>query len=90
MNDVRTAVLRKLAKHGYWGNRHTAFENLHKGFPSHFGNEVKKTATKLIKENFLIPKPTSYGLHVSLNPRMKEIIEKIIGTAEGQNSETKK
>ena len=80
-------LLRKLTKHGYWGDKHTAFDNLHKGFPSHLGREVKKVAEKLIKENILIPKPTSYGLHVSLNPRMKGIIERIIGT--GEHSTTK-
>lgn len=72
--------MRKLAKHGYWGGRHTAFDNLHKGFPKHIGNDIKDIAKELIKENMLIQKPTSYGLHVSLNPKMKEIIEEIIET----------
>lgn len=77
---IRITLLRRLAKHGYWGGRHTAFDNLHKGFPRHLGKEIKKIAEKIIKQNILIPKPTSYGLYISLNPRMKEMIEKIIGT----------
>ncbi len=76
--DIKKVLLRKLAKHGYWGGRHTSFDNLHKGFPKHLGREIKIIAEELIKDNILIPKPTSYGLHVSLNPQMKLIIEEII------------
>jgi hypothetical protein len=32
----------------------------------------------LIKEGLLLAKPTSYGLEVSLNPRRKAEIDKII------------
>ena len=76
--EIRCTLLRKLAKHGYWGGRHTAFDNLHKGFPKHLSREVKDIANELIKENILIPKPTSYGLHVSLNPSMRTIIDNVI------------
>lgn len=54
MNDdlnIRCALLRKLSKHGYWGGRHTAFDNLHKGFPKHLVKEIRKMADQLIKEN---------------------------------------
>ena len=47
-----------------------------KGLPSHVKGDVKEAAKELIKEEILIPKPTSYGLHVSLNPRMKEKFQK--------------
>ena len=76
--QIRSALLRKLAKHGYWGGRHTSFDNLHKGFPKHLAGQVKDVARTLIKENILIPKPTNYGLHVSLNPGMCETIERVI------------
>ena len=79
-DEIKITLIRRLAKHGYWGGRHTAYDNLHKGFPKHLGKEIKKIADILIKENIFITKPTSYGLHVSLNSRMKEMIEKIIGT----------
>ena len=78
-NEIKIVLLRKLAKHGYWGGRHTAFDNLHKGFPKHLGKEIKEAADELIKENILIQKPTSYGLHISINPRMKDVVEKLIG-----------
>ncbi|MDD5337653.1 MAG: hypothetical protein PHS02_04175 [Candidatus ainarchaeum sp.] len=80
--EVRKVLLRKLAKHGYWGGRHTAYDGLHHGFPKHLAKEVKEAADELMKEGILIAKPTSYGLHVSLNPKMKEAIEKIIGILE--------
>ncbi|MFQ6120724.1 MAG: hypothetical protein ACE5KE_12685 [Methanosarcinales archaeon] len=77
-NDIRIAILRKLWKHRYIGARHTSFDNLPKGFPQHNKKEVKKIAKKLIKARYLISKPTSYGLEVSLNPKMLEEIKKII------------
>ena len=40
------------------------------------GNE--KAANELIKEDILISKPTSYGLHVSLNPRKREEINQYL------------
>ena len=78
-DDIKTALLRKLAKHGWWGARHTSFDNLPKGFPKHLAKEVKEVAKELIKTGILVPKPTSYGLEVSLNPNKKQEIEGIIG-----------
>ncbi len=78
MKNIIKVLLRKLSKHGMWGEKHTSFENLPKGFPKHLHKEVKKHAKKLIKENLLLSKPTNYGLEVSLNPKMKETIEKIL------------
>ncbi|MCD6226952.1 hypothetical protein J7J90_00460 [Candidatus Micrarchaeota archaeon] len=78
MRAVKKVLLRKLAKHGYWGKKHTSFDNLPKGFPKHLHSKVKEVAKKLIKENIILSKPTNYGLEVSLNPKMKDRIEKIL------------
>jgi len=60
------------------GKKHTSFDNLQKGFPSHLAKRVKDAGKELLKENLLLSKPTAYGLEVCLNPRMKrEIIELI-------------
>jgi len=75
--DIKKALLIKLMKKRLWGHKHTSFDNLSKGFPSHLGKDVKKVADELIKEGILLKHPTSYGMEVSLNPRMKETIEKI-------------
>jgi hypothetical protein len=71
-------ILKKLRRHGYWGGRHTAFDELTKGLPSHLRGEASDVAEELIKEDLLLEKPTGYGRHVSLNPRRKVDIDKII------------
>ena len=77
--DIRRALLRKLAKHGWWGGRHTSFDNLPKGFPRHLAKEVKDLAKDMIKTGILLAKPTNYGLEISLNPNKKREIEEIVG-----------
>jgi hypothetical protein len=71
-------ILHKLLRHGYIGAKHTALENLPKGFPKHMNREILKTAEKLRKMGLLTLKPTGYGLQVSLNPHRMVEIEKII------------
>lgn len=78
MQDLKAALLRKLLKQKYWGARHTNFNNLPKGFPSHVRKRVKSAAKELIKEGILISKPTSYGLEVSLNPRRRAEVERAL------------
>ena len=76
--QLKCFVVKKLFQHGYIGGRHTDIENLKKGLPGHVKGDVKEAAKELIKEEILIPKPTSYGLHVSLNPRKREEIDKYL------------
>ena len=71
-------IVKKLFQHGYIGGRHTDIENLKKGLASHVQGDIKEAAKELIKEEILLPKPTSYGLHVSLNPRKREEINKYL------------
>lgn len=79
-DDIECALLRKLARLGYWGGRHTSFDTLPKGFPKHLRNKVKEKAQELIKKHILLSKPTNYGLHVSLNPaKMEEIKRRMLG-----------
>ena len=76
--QVKGFIVKKLFQHAYIGGRHTDIENLKKGLPSHFKGDVKKAANELIKEEILISKHTSYGHHVSLNPRKREEIDKYL------------
>lgn len=76
--EIQKAVLAKLYRHGYIGGRHTSVDNIPKGFPKHVYGKVKKVAKELIKQNFIMVKPTAYGLQVSLNPRKMAEIERII------------
>jgi len=66
MNEtIAKVLLHKLFRHGYIEAKH-----MHK--------EVMKTAEKLTKKGLLTLKPTSYGIHVSLNlHRIAEIEQKI-------------
>lgn len=87
-DELKAWILYKLAKHGYFHGRHTDFQNISKGFkPQHLGKDgnkrLDKLAEELMKEGFIIRKPTSYGLHVYLNSKkskeMKEFIKKVLG-----------
>ncbi len=70
--------MRKMVRHRWWGGKHTAFDNIPKGFPKELWKEVKKELEQLAREGIIVKKPTGYGLHVSLNVKMKSEIEKII------------
>ena len=77
MDDYKKAILEKLYKNRHVGRRHTSEDNVIKGFPKHVRGDIKKTLKLLIKEGYIISKPTSYGLEVSLNPRAIEEIRRI-------------
>mgnify|MGYP001590400539 CR=1 FL=1 len=80
--NLRAVILRKLFRRRVIGGKHTAFEHVVSGIPSHLAGESKTVADELIKEGLILTKPTSYGLQISLNPeRMDEII-KIIESEE--------
>ena len=77
--EIRAAILFKLHRRGNWGGSHTAYENLGKGWnASELGKRgvgrVEKLAKDLIRAGWILPKPTSYGPQVSLNPRQSEEI----------------
>jgi len=78
-DEIKATILFKLHKRGNWGASHTAFDNLKKGFKDtdlgkHGAKRIDKLARSLIRQGWIIPKPTSYGLQISLNPRQGEEI----------------
>jgi hypothetical protein len=82
-DEVKARILLKLAKRGKWGGAHTSFDNLKKGWSIRdLGKDgmkrVQKITKELIKEGFVLSKPTYYGLEISLNPRRSAEIEQII------------
>ena len=79
--DIKRFILRKLVRHRIWMHKHTSIHNLRKGLPDHLRNkkEVKKVINDLLKDGFLLSKPTHYGLEVSLNIKKKKEIEDFIG-----------
>lgn len=80
--EITRALLRKLLYMGKWGGSHTSFDNLPKGFPKHLRGTVKEVARELIKSGLLLMKPTSYGIEVSLNVKMKKEIEELLTAAD--------
>lgn len=82
-NTIKATILYHLRRKKVIGGVHTHFDLVKKGFPSHIGKEVNDIAKQLIKDGFLILKPTAYGLQISLNKeKLEEIdsfIEKILG-----------
>ena len=79
-------ILSKLNRMGKIGGAHTEIINLQKGLPMHFrsSKQGKKTIQKAIKEmiyrEYLLQKPSTGEIHISLNPRklneIKEFIER--------------
>jgi hypothetical protein len=71
---IEKAILAKMYRHGYIGGKHTSEGNIPKGFPKHLHGEAKKALKNLIRQGYILPKITSYGLEVSLNSaRISEI-----------------
>ena len=77
-NNIRRTILRKLTIHNIWGAKHTSPDNLQKGLPKHLHGAAKEVVNDLIKEGFLLSHPTSYGLQVSLNPKMAAEIKRFL------------
>ncbi|MEI6058795.1 MAG: hypothetical protein WCP89_03415 [archaeon] len=65
--QIKATILYHLRRKKVIGGKHTAFDTLKMGFPSHLGKDVEGIAKDLIKKGFIISKPTSYGQQVSLN-----------------------
>lgn len=80
---IKATILYHLRRKRIIGAKHTHFDTLIRGFPSHLGKDVKKIAHDLIKEGFIITKATSYGLQVSLNKNKinetEELIKRVLG-----------
>ena len=78
--DIKRFILRKLVRHRIWMYKHTSIHNLPKGLPDYLRSkkEVKKVIEELLKQGFLLSKPTNYGLEVSLNIKKKKEIEESV------------
>jgi hypothetical protein len=78
-DQIKALILFKLHKRGNWGASHTAIDNLQKGFKEadlgkHGKKRIEALAKDLIRQGWIIPKPTSYGLQIALNPRENQAI----------------
>jgi len=81
--QLTALILRKLARRGYWGGRHTNITVVHRLNGRGHMSISKRILEDLTKLEWLMVKITSYGKEVSLNPRLKAQIERYIKSALG-------
>ena len=77
-SGIRRAILKKLFRHRIIGGKHVSIRNAIKGFPPYLLKNAKRQVIYLIKKNFLIAKPSTGEVHVSLNTRKLKEIEEIV------------
>jgi len=75
--EIMARIIHKLYRRGNWGESHTSFENLKKGFNQRdLGKKglkrVDKVGKQMIKSGLLHSKQTKYGLEVSLEFTQKD------------------
>ncbi len=75
--EIMARIIHKLYRRGNWGESHTSFENLKKGFNQRdLGKKglkrVDKVGEQMIKSGLLHSKQTKYGLEVSLEFTRKD------------------
>lgn len=77
---IKWFILNKLVRKRMWHHKHTSIHNLAKGLPDVLKQNklIKEVIKDLLKQNFLLSKPTHYGLEVSLNIKKKKEIEEFI------------
>lgn len=87
--DIMARFLRKLMNRNTWGGKHTEAKNLVKAVPKHLrGEKVTSDAIKdLNKLEFLIYKPSTGEMHISLNPRKKKEIDEFLDSIHKKFSE---
>ncbi len=76
--DIKATILYHLRRKRIIGAKHTHYDTLKMGFPSHIGKEIESAAKDLIRQGYIITKPTNYGSQVSLNINKLREIEEII------------
>jgi hypothetical protein len=78
MNERQIAILEKLIYLKCIGGRHTSKDNVTKGFPKQERGYIKKELVNLIKKGYILQKPTSYGIEVSINPKKLSEIRELV------------
>jgi len=74
LTPIERLILLKTYRNCYIGGKNTSEDNIPKGLPKHMHGDVKKALRNLIRQGYITPKITSYGLEVSItSERIKEI-----------------
>ena len=82
--EIKWFILSKMVRHRWWNHKHTSIHNLPKGLPDYLRGkkEVNRTIDNLLKQGFLMSKPTNYGLEVSLRMEKKKEIDAFMAWGE--------
>lgn len=77
---IKLHILKKLFDQRCWMHKHFSINNIPQGLPPHKRDSriIKKAVDELIKDRWLLSKPTHYGLELSLNIDKKKEIEECI------------
>lgn len=78
IDEYSLAILKRLFYNKWIGGKHTSKENAIGFLSKKNGTRATKSFTELLKLNYVISKPTSYGQQVSINPRFISDVKKII------------
>lgn len=77
LTGIEIKIIWKLHRRGKWGGAHTPIENAVKGFRKDRRGEASGAINRLIRQQILTPKPTSYGIEISLNRDQVATVERI-------------
>ena len=80
LTPIEMFILEKMYRQGYIGGKHTSADNIPKGLSVSTHGDAKKALKNLIRQGYVIPKTTSYGLQVSLNAKRIAEIKQILET----------
>ena len=77
IGKIKLHILKKLFDKRCWMHKHFNINNVLQGLPPHKRDSrmIKKAIDELIGNNWLLSKPTHYGLELSLNIDKKKEIE---------------
>ncbi len=78
--QIRAHILKKLYDMRCWMGKHTSIHNMQKGLPSHSRDSrvISKVVDDLSRKEWILTKPTHYGLELSLNIKRKREIEEYL------------
>lgn len=75
---LKAHILRKLARHRIWGNKHTPLVYARSGLPKETEADAEEAAKSLANEGMITWLPKTGQIHISLNPaKRKEIVQLI-------------
>ena len=78
MEKAEKIILENMLHNKIIGEKHTDIIKLTKSFPKHARGEAKKAMQNLIKQKYIVLKPTNYGFQASINRDLTDEIKRIL------------